>query len=121
MRALVIYDLTGRIWSIIYGEEQLPQGLLSLFVDIPDGAQIEKIDVTDPCNPQPVFSYMPESDMGKLQKRTAELEVQLTEAQLALTEQYETNLKLQDEVTNTQLAITELYEASQNTTTTKEA
>ena len=27
MRALVIYDSTGRIWSIIYGEEALPQGV----------------------------------------------------------------------------------------------
>ena len=26
MKALVIYDVTGRIWSIIYGEETLPQG-----------------------------------------------------------------------------------------------
>ena len=46
---------------------------------------------------------------------------QLTEAQLALTEQYEANLALEDEVTNTQLALTELYEANQTTTTTKEA
>ena len=38
MRALVIYDSTGRIWSIIYGEEALPQGLQCMWVDIPDGA-----------------------------------------------------------------------------------
>ncbi len=35
---------------------------------------------------------------------------QLTEAQLALTEQYEANLALAEEVTNTQLALTEIYE-----------
>lgn len=39
-----------------------------------------------------------------------DLEDQLTEAQLALTEQYETNLSQDDEITNTQLALTELYE-----------
>ena len=115
MRALVIYDATGKIWSIIYGENQVPQGLLALFVDIPDGAQISRIDVTNPDDPKPVFSYLPESDIGKLQKRVAELENQLTEAQLALTEQYEANLALEEEVTNTQLAITELYEETQTT------
>jgi hypothetical protein len=121
MKALVIYDATGRIWSIVYGEEQAPQGLLSMFVDIPDGAALEKIDVTNPDEPKAVFSYLPESDIGKLQIRVTELENQLTEAQLALTEQYEANLALEDEVTNTQLALTELYEATQTTTTTKEA
>ena len=43
MKALVIYDATGRIWSIVYGEEQAPQGLLSMFVDIPDGAALERL------------------------------------------------------------------------------
>ena len=46
MKALVIYDATGKIWSIFYGEDQVPQGLLALFVDIPDGGQLERIDVT---------------------------------------------------------------------------
>ena len=121
MKALVIYDSTGKIWSIFYGEDQVPQGLLALFVDIPDGGQLERIDVTNPDDPKPVFTYLPESDIGKLQNRVTELEDQLTEAQLALTEQYEANLALEDEVTNTQLALTELYEANQTTTTTKEA
>ena len=57
----------------------------------------------------------------KLETFNRELSDQLTEAQLALTEQYEANLALEDEVTNTQLALTELYEATQTTTTTKEA
>lgn len=68
MKALVIYDATGRIWSIIYGEEEAPQGLLSMFVDIPDGAALSRIDVTDPENPKAVFDYLPESDIGRLQK-----------------------------------------------------
>ena len=44
MKALVIYDATGKIWSIFYGEDQVPQGLLALFVDIPDGGQLERIE-----------------------------------------------------------------------------
>lgn len=73
MKALVIYDATGRIWLISYGEETLPQGLTCMFVDIPDGAQIESIDVTNPDDPQPVFTYLPESDIGRLQKEVEKL------------------------------------------------
>lgn len=35
MKALVIYDDTGRIWTIMYGEERVPQGLQCMWVDIP--------------------------------------------------------------------------------------
>lgn len=111
MRALVIYDLTGRIWHIIYGTETVPQGLTCIWVDIPEGAQLERIDVTNPDEPKAVFTYLPESDIGRLQKQMKDMEEQLTAAQTALTEQYEHNLALQEEITNTQMAITELYEA----------
>lgn len=113
MRALVIYDLTGRVWQIIYGEEEAPQGLPAIFVDIPEGAQLERMDVTDPKNPKPVFSYLPETDIGRIQKKVADLEEELTDTQLALAEQYEENLALQEEVTNTQLALVELYEGGE--------
>lgn len=110
MKALVIYDSTGRIWSIIYGEETVPQGLQCMWVDIPDGATLERIDMTDAAKPQPVYSYLPESDIGRLQKQVTQLTKELTAAQLALTEQYKANLALQEEVTNTQLALAEIYE-----------
>lgn len=74
MKALIIYDRTGRIWSIVYGEEVAPQGLLSLFADIPNGAVLEHIDVTDSVNPKPVYRYMPDSDIGRLQKQAKKLE-----------------------------------------------
>ena len=118
MNALVIYDATGRIWNISYGETTVPQGLTAIFVDIPDGAVLNHIDVTDAKNPKPVFDYVPESDIGRLQKELKEanttiekLDSQLTETQMALCEQYESKLELEDEVTNTQLAICEVYEA----------
>lgn len=113
MRALVIYDLTGRVWQIIYGEEKVPQGLPAVFVDIPEGAQLERMDVTDQGNPKPVFHYLPETDIGKLQKKVEDLEGELTNTQLALAEQYEENLSLQEEVTNIQLALVELYEGGE--------
>lgn len=110
MKALVIYDLSGRIWLIAYGEEQVPQGLQCMWVDIPDGASLERIDVTDANNPKPVFNYLPESDIGRLQRQVKALDGQLTETQLALTEQYEANVALEEELTNTQLTLTEIYE-----------
>ena len=69
-----IYDTTGKIWSVTYGITETPQGLLCMFVDMPDGAMLEYIDVTDSKNPKPVFSYLPESDIGKLQKKVNELQ-----------------------------------------------
>ena len=68
MKALVIYDTTGKIWSVTYGITETPQGLLCMFVDMPDGAMLEYIDVTDSKNPKPAFSYLPETDIGRLQK-----------------------------------------------------
>lgn len=76
MKALVIYDLTGRIWNIIYGEETVPQGLTSMWVDIPEGARLERIDLKNPDEPKAIFSYLPESDIGRLQKEVKNLQVQ---------------------------------------------
>lgn len=68
MRALVIYDSTGKIWSIIYGEEELPPGVLAMFVDIPNGANLIRIDVSTPSDPQPVFEDYDDTDIGNLKK-----------------------------------------------------
>lgn len=76
MKVLVIYDSTGRIWNIIYGAETVPQGLTCMWVDIPDGAQLKCIDVTDPENPKAIFTYLPESDMSKMQEQVKELHEQ---------------------------------------------
>ncbi len=60
-------------------------------------------------------TYIPsdEENIQNLKAENATLSDQLTETQLALTEQYETNLSLAEEVTNTQLALTELYESKE--------
>lgn len=79
MKALVIYDSTGHIWNIVYGADTAPQGLTCMWVDIPDGAQLERIDVTNPDDPHPVFDYLPDSDIGKLQKEIDQLKVRSTE------------------------------------------
>ena len=46
-------------------------------------------------------------------QQVTDLENQLTEAQMALTEQYEANLSLEEEVTNTQMALVEIYESKE--------
>lgn len=113
MKALVLYDLTGKIWNIIYGAEEVPQGMPSIFVDIPENAQLERIDLTDPKNPQPVFNYLPDTDFGRTDKRISELESKLSDAQEVITEQYEKSKALEAEITNLQLAITSIYEGSE--------
>lgn len=57
MNSLVIYDSNGRIYSIIYGatEEDVPIGLRSMWVVIPDGTILRNIDVSNPDEPKPVF------------------------------------------------------------------
>ncbi len=61
-------------------------------------------------------TYIPsdEENIEILKSQNTSLSNQLTETQLALTEEYETNLSLADEVTNTQLALTELYELKED-------
>lgn len=81
MKALVIYDsVTGKIYHIIYGATETPQGIPWMWVDIPDGAILEDtLDLTDPENPQPKFSYKPESDIGRLQNEMAEVQAKTSQ------------------------------------------
>lgn len=69
-KALVIYDNTGKIWSIVYGADEAPQGLQSMWVDIPNNAILDKIDIE---TGEPVFSYLPETDLGQLQQEMRDL------------------------------------------------
>lgn len=103
MEAIILYDLTGKIWHIIYGTSEIPQGIPCVKADIPEGAQIERIDLTDPENPHPVFRHLPETDYGKMK-------TQLSNVQSQLTAQSEKFQALEEELLNTQLALTELYE-----------
>lgn len=56
-----------------------------------------------------------EQEMKPLKSENADLQTELTNTQLALTEQYEENLALQEEATNTQLALCEIYEGMEVT------
>lgn len=101
MNALVIYDGTGKIWNIVYGadESDRPVGILNMFVDIPDGAVLQSIDVSDPANHTPVYTYMPESDIGRLMREVKELSYvdakNKEELSMAIVDLYEMVLEVQ--------------------------
>ena len=110
-RVLVIYDLTGQIWNIVYGADEAPQGLPSVWVDLPENAVLTRID---PITKQPEFSYLPETDLGQLQRAVATLQehVTTTEEQTAndiMALQEDATITTED-ITNIQLALAEVYE-----------
>lgn len=56
MEAMVIYDMTGRIWLIAYGETSQPVGVPSIIVTIPNGAFLLSVD---PETNEPIYAYTP--------------------------------------------------------------
>lgn len=55
MKMLVIYDISGQIWGIVYGEDKELVGLKSMAIEIPNGYDVERINVDNTEDPQPVF------------------------------------------------------------------
>ena len=112
MRALVIYDLSGHVWNVVYGADDAPEGLLYLWVDIPSGTNIVSVDVSDMSNPQPVFSYIEKNtDIKILQDKLVEIERKLTEVDSTVSETIEKVTATAEELTYTQIALTEVYES----------
>ena len=66
--ALVIYDLTGKVLAVYFGETNAPQGVPYLFVDIPEGESIVRVDLSDPKNPVAVLSGENKTDLTKIQE-----------------------------------------------------
>lgn len=81
-RVLVIHDATGKIWNTVYGTEDVPPGVPSLFVDIPEGATLERIDMSNPNRPEPVFTY--DSGGVNLQEEYKALKVMVDDIALTL-------------------------------------
>ena len=77
--ALVIYDLTGKILAVYYGETDVPQGVPYLFVDIPEGESIVKVDLADPENPVAVLSGKNKTDLTKLQEELERITTKVDE------------------------------------------
>lgn len=70
-KALIIYDLSGKVWSITYGETEVPQGVPAVWCDIPPGAIVDHVDV---ATGTVVFEYLPDSDLGTFQKQIKDIQ-----------------------------------------------
>lgn len=72
MKTLIIYDNTGFIWNITYGQYILPEGLRASILDVPEGAQIERIDISGEI-PQVIFSALPENEINMMKAEMSNL------------------------------------------------
>lgn len=55
MKYLIFFDNTGNIYFSMSVDEA-PQGLEKFVFDLPENAQLEKMDMTDPSNPVPIYT-----------------------------------------------------------------
>ena len=78
--ALVIYDLTGKIMAVYYGETEVPQSIPYMFVDIPEGESIVKVDLSDPKNPVAVLSGENKTDLTKIQEELKRITTKVDES-----------------------------------------
>lgn len=71
---LVTYDIEGVIQDKKGGSNlREPVGIPFMWVDIPEGKRLARIDVTAVSH-KPVFEDLPKSDIEKLQVKTEQLE-----------------------------------------------
>ena len=113
MKSLVIYDSTGYIWNIIYGQEEIPGGLekSAMIVNIPSNMRVLSIDVTDPNNPTPVFDNQPDTELGRLDTELQAVKATADSNSTSI-ENNSTSIGTNtSDITDIQVAIAELYES----------
>ncbi len=75
MKVYVIYDETGSVHAVRYGEDQsAPEEIKGKVFDLPEGALITNVDVSDSENHKVVFNPPKES---ALEKEVKELRAQV--------------------------------------------
>ena len=62
MEALIFYDENGKVWLIAHGETREPKEMKCMKAELPEDAQLTGVDLSDPDNPSPVFSYARNAD-----------------------------------------------------------
>ena len=114
MQALIIYDKMGNSYHVSYGSVINPEGLSYAQVDVPEGMQLIGMDLSNPENPVPKFESTPASAYTELMEKyhilSAEKEMlneKLVDTQLALCEQFETNLELQEQINSIRILLNE--------------
>lgn len=55
MNAIILYDATGRVYSILYGEDNPPKGIPYVIIAAEEAARVSHIDVSDQSNHVPVL------------------------------------------------------------------
>ncbi|MFT4107162.1 MAG: hypothetical protein QM657_15515 [Lacrimispora sp.] len=76
MKAFIIYDEEGNVYAVRYGENQyIPNELRGLYQEVPEGALIEGVAVSDPDNHKILFTPSKENILEK--------ELAVVKAQLA--------------------------------------
>jgi len=81
MKSLVIYDVVGTIIRVINGSSQDPVGIPFMYVEIPAGKYVEKIDVSGEEH-IPVFLDFKKNEIQVLQEKVDELTIMLGDALL---------------------------------------
>lgn len=84
MQTLIIYDNTGMIWNITYGQYTLPEGLTATIMDVPEGSQVQSIDVSGET-PKLVFAALPENDIQAMKAEMSHLRTENAFMSTALT------------------------------------
>ena len=103
MHTLVIYDKTGKLWNITYGQYEVPEGLVAEVVDVPEGSQIERID-TSGEKAKVIYASLPDDDVRAMKAEISALRTENTMMNTALTFAAET---FTDEQA---LAVSQLYD-----------
>lgn len=89
MQTLIIYDNTGMIWNITYGQYVIPEGLTAMIKDVPEGSQVQSIDVSG-GEPKLVFATLPENDIQAMKAEMNHLKTENASMSMALTVAAET-------------------------------
>lgn len=79
MRAVIIYDNSGEIHAIKYGELNLPVGLRAISADIP-----ENVDTVRMEGDKPVFDYLSSAPLDHYNEQLASMTAQLENAKNAV-------------------------------------
>lgn len=75
MKVYVIYDETGSVYAVRYGEDQTaPEEIRGIVQEIPEGSLITRVDVSNPVEPKILFTPSRES---ALEKELKEVKAQL--------------------------------------------
>lgn len=66
--ATIIYDNTGRVWHITYGDASLPASVSAAQVSVPDNQQLSGIEIAEDGTITPKYETMPLSSWQQIQE-----------------------------------------------------